>query len=247
MTSYQHRKTAEKLLQLEALKLEQPEEWLTSKFHLALLTDQFVDQEVVLYASTKHLFVHTVLAPVPSVNEQELSLCMDWSFNPYRARIYQYTTFHDGGETSSVADCMTDDVSGNFCGGKQILFNRFFDGDKESLEWEVLQELLHLLDLHHLPSRCAFCRIDKNGDYDDIISYSEEDGLKLVTMHRGALDWFAENIGTLTNIWIYPNQSIEWQMVSVSKLISWFLLMLLSFVLVSLIKPEANTDAALVK
>ena len=47
--------------------------------------------------------------------------------------------------------------------------------------------------------------------------------------------WFAENIGTITNTWIYPNQSIEWQMVSVTKLVSWYLLMLLSFVLVSLI------------
>lgn len=47
--------------------------------------------------------------------------------------------------------------------------------------------------------------------------------------------WFAENIATYTNIWIYPNQSTEWKMVSISKLSSWYLLMLLSFVLVSLI------------
>jgi uncharacterized membrane protein YoaT (DUF817 family) len=47
--------------------------------------------------------------------------------------------------------------------------------------------------------------------------------------------WFAENIATYANIWIYPNQLVEWEMVSVAKLSSWFLLMLLSFVLVSLI------------
>ncbi len=47
--------------------------------------------------------------------------------------------------------------------------------------------------------------------------------------------WFAENIATYTNIWIYPNQAKEWQMVPLAKLSSWFLLMLLSFVLVSLI------------
>ncbi len=47
--------------------------------------------------------------------------------------------------------------------------------------------------------------------------------------------WFAENIATYTNIWIYPNQSEQWQMVSIAKLSSWYLLMLLSFVLVSLI------------
>jgi len=46
--------------------------------------------------------------------------------------------------------------------------------------------------------------------------------------------WIAENIGTLTNTWIYPSQADGWQMVHLSKLISWYLLMLLSFVLVSL-------------
>ena len=47
--------------------------------------------------------------------------------------------------------------------------------------------------------------------------------------------WFAENIATYANIWIYPNQSVEWKMVPIAKLSSWYLLMLLSFVLVSLI------------
>ena len=47
--------------------------------------------------------------------------------------------------------------------------------------------------------------------------------------------WFAENIATFTNVWIYPNQAHEWHLVSISKLVAWFLLMLISFVLVSLI------------
>ena len=47
--------------------------------------------------------------------------------------------------------------------------------------------------------------------------------------------WFAENIATYTNIWIYPNQSSGWEIVLIAKLSSWYLLMLLSFVLVSLI------------
>jgi len=47
--------------------------------------------------------------------------------------------------------------------------------------------------------------------------------------------WFAENIATYANIWIYPNQSGEWVMVPIAKLSAWYLLMMLSFVLVSLI------------
>ena len=49
--------------------------------------------------------------------------------------------------------------------------------------------------------------------------------------------WIAENIATYSRIWVYPNQTGEWQMVPFSKLIAWFLLLMLSFVLVSLVHP----------
>lgn len=49
--------------------------------------------------------------------------------------------------------------------------------------------------------------------------------------------WIAENIATWSRIWVYPNQTGEWQMVPFNKLIAWFLLLMLSFVLVSLVHP----------
>lgn len=50
--------------------------------------------------------------------------------------------------------------------------------------------------------------------------------------------WFAENLSTFGMIWVYPNQADTWQMVSFSKMGSWFLLMIISFVLVTLIHKE---------
>lgn len=55
--------------------------------------------------------------------------------------------------------------------------------------------------------------------------------------------WLAENIGTITKAWIYPNQKHAWEMVSVSKLGSWYLLTIISAVLVSLVnrpKPMSS-------
>ena len=46
--------------------------------------------------------------------------------------------------------------------------------------------------------------------------------------------WFAENLGTFARAWTYPNQKSGWEMVSVGKYGSWYLLMIISFVLVSL-------------
>lgn len=54
--------------------------------------------------------------------------------------------------------------------------------------------------------------------------------------------WIAENIATYMRIWIYPSQTTLWHMVWIEKITAWFLLMIISFVLVSLLhKPQPYT------
>ncbi|NJC06233.1 uncharacterized membrane protein YoaT (DUF817 family) [Sphingomonas kaistensis] len=53
--------------------------------------------------------------------------------------------------------------------------------------------------------------------------------------------WFAENIGTFSNAWLYPQQRSGWSMVSPAKFGSWYLLMILSFVLVSSVQRKRLT------
>lgn len=53
--------------------------------------------------------------------------------------------------------------------------------------------------------------------------------------------WFAENIGTWSRAWIYPSQHNAWTLVSLQKLGAWYLLMILSFVLVTLVhRPKTQ-------
>ena len=47
--------------------------------------------------------------------------------------------------------------------------------------------------------------------------------------------WFAENIGTYAHAWSYPHQRAHWTPVPIGKLGAWYLLMIISFVLVSLV------------
>lgn len=49
--------------------------------------------------------------------------------------------------------------------------------------------------------------------------------------------YLAENIGTWAGAWAYPDQAEGWQPVSLSKLSSWFLLMIISVVLVAWVYP----------
>lgn len=54
--------------------------------------------------------------------------------------------------------------------------------------------------------------------------------------------YFAENIGTWAGAWVYPDQADGWQPVSPSKLVSWFLLMIISVVLVAWVYPPREPD-----
>jgi uncharacterized membrane protein YoaT (DUF817 family) len=47
--------------------------------------------------------------------------------------------------------------------------------------------------------------------------------------------WLAENIGTFTAAWTYPNQRLGWSLVPLGKLGAWFLLMIISYALVALV------------
>jgi uncharacterized membrane protein YoaT (DUF817 family) len=58
-------------------------------------------------------------------------------------------------------------------------------------------------------------------------------GLTLVSLFI----WFSENIGTYTKTWLYPSQQHAWSIVSPGKLGSWFLLLIISYTLVSLVNP----------
>ncbi|TXC64451.1 DUF817 domain-containing protein [Sphingosinicella ginsenosidimutans] len=62
--------------------------------------------------------------------------------------------------------------------------------------------------------------------------------------------WIAENIGSISHSWTYPSQREAWHMVPLAKLGSWYLLMIVSAVLVSLVQrpremgaPEREADS----
>jgi uncharacterized membrane protein YoaT (DUF817 family) len=54
--------------------------------------------------------------------------------------------------------------------------------------------------------------------------------------------WIAENVGTATGTWIYPGAA-GWRPVSLQKLGSWYLLLMISFVLVTIVNRPKGLDA----
>jgi len=51
--------------------------------------------------------------------------------------------------------------------------------------------------------------------------------------------WIAENIGTFSSVWLYPFQAHGWSLVPFHKLGAWFLLMMVSFILITTIHKRS--------
>jgi uncharacterized membrane protein YoaT (DUF817 family) len=63
--------------------------------------------------------------------------------------------------------------------------------------------------------------------------------LLLANFFSALFVWLAENIGTFTKTWLYPHQAQGWSLVSLGKLGSWFLLLVISYAMVALInRPQ---------
>lgn len=60
--------------------------------------------------------------------------------------------------------------------------------------------------------------------------------LVLTFLLIGFFIWIAENIATFFGAWKYPNQEHVWRMVDLSKISSWFLLVIVSFIIVAHLK-----------
>ena len=54
--------------------------------------------------------------------------------------------------------------------------------------------------------------------------------------------WLAENLATFARAWTYPHQADGWQLVPLTKLGAWYLLMYISFALVAAVhRPRGLT------
>jgi uncharacterized membrane protein YoaT (DUF817 family) len=60
----------------------------------------------------------------------------------------------------------------------------------------------------------------------------------------GFFVWVAENLATLFGAWVYPNQQKAWAVVSTSKISSWALLVIVTFIIVADLKHVREGEAA---
>lgn len=90
--NYKHKKLIEAIAQLnkEPSESQAFSDWIHAEAHLAFLRENAQDNELVIYASGKYTFVHSVVVPNIRLSPIDQDDLMDWSLNPWTS-IASYT------------------------------------------------------------------------------------------------------------------------------------------------------------
>ncbi len=172
MPSYEHKKIIEDIKKLDELPPDRGDfaTWIQAGAHLEFLRRNASSEELVIYGSGEYSFVYAAVV----LNDRLAALSQDdllhWSGTPYMS-IASYV--YGGGRDDVWLERLTASTgSMELEGATQLVFGRTFEGWSSSARtyFEVNQEYTHVTGIHWRPEQRAYCRFDKNGDLEQVVS-----------------------------------------------------------------------------
>lgn len=169
--------------------------WLQQEDAFSFLIQNAKDSEFVIYASIGHTYIHAVLVGRDKLSPPDISDLMGWNCNSSSCWGVSYTLSDPPRVWLSPPlehpGCKT------LVGAEKLIYSRHFEGllgDKSY--YEVLQKFIHVFDLHFVPEKNAYCRIDKLGDVEEVLrivrvnSKIEGRSGTIITVHRNLIDQY---------------------------------------------------------
>ncbi len=131
--------------------------------------------EWIIYASLGYSFLHSVLVPNKSLKPLPIDDLLRWSGNPYMSAWGVSFGFGEGAR-ARLSPPLSSFGSKTLSHGEQLVYARGFDGVPErSNYYEISQRLIHVSNLHWLEDRTAWCRLDDDGEIEEVIKIEHPD------------------------------------------------------------------------
>jgi hypothetical protein len=150
-----------------------PDKWLSSaKDSIEFLQKAVGSDPVILYASMPCVLFHAVLAPLKNLDPPDADDLGRDFVNLDDSWMIEHES--GGGQPDRVYLSPPLGRHGkSLTGGEKLVFQRSFSGSLRQHPIEISQKLVHTLGLHFIEERSAYCRLDADGDLEDVISIYE--------------------------------------------------------------------------
>lgn len=164
-------------------------QWLEQKEFLQFLLDTSVD-EIPLYVSYKGTYIYSVFLPQSCLRGNYIDDLMKWNCTPDSSWGYGYS-YSKKGKSKDIFISQPFDHAGSKLleRASPITFLRSFEGRiGKNTYVEICQLLSHIHGLHFLEERNAYCRLNDEGDIEEVIKIHYSPGEILVTIKQDVLD-----------------------------------------------------------
>jgi len=190
MTFRQLEHILEKLAAHPEFGTSEYEEWLKFEDAVEFLT-RTTRGLIPIYVSMSDIYIYSVLTPQERMINNYIDDIMKWNFGPSSGWGYGLTNDEHGKPKKMLYSPLEHTGSRVFNGSEPIFFLRYFEGclGKKSYP-ELNQKVAHILDIHWMPERSAYCRLDRLGDYQDIIIIKNTDQGIVCALDSDALELY---------------------------------------------------------
>jgi hypothetical protein len=184
------------LKKINEIPNDDSQSWLiNAEDSIAYLRLSAESDDIVIYASGSSILVHGLLASTAKLTPPDGEDLQNSNI-PMPDDSWRIQRAWGGGEGHRIyLEAPLSSSSKSFQGGEKLIFRRSFTGVNEGPSMiELSQKLIHSLDLHYMPERSAYCRLDSSGDIEDVIKVTQLnkgstwDYLDVVTIRRKDFD-----------------------------------------------------------
>jgi hypothetical protein len=143
--------------------------WLDHESSLGFIGRNAHADSLIINLSVDHLYLVSALIPRRHIKADGNNDLLNWNYDPSSS-----WSICASSEDAWVEEPIAKGESKSLEGGEPIVIHRHFEGVPEySNYFELSQKLAHLMGLHFIPERRAWCRLDPNGDIEDVVRIVE--------------------------------------------------------------------------
>lgn len=169
---------------------EQFKEWIEQSDVCSFLEKEIDDDFIILYAAIPFAFIHSVLIPQTEFYAADIEDLLKWDvlIDATWGEVYS-------SDSVWIEPPLSNSDSDLLCKGEKVVFSRQFDGASSDRHYyELAQKFTHILDIHFVPERNAWCKLDRLGDVEEVVkildfaSAHKMDGGTIIAIQKRALE-----------------------------------------------------------